>query len=182
MARRILKDPERAVAERLSREDMQSRPEFSEALHDRICHAIRCDADGSIDTRPAPAGRKVNFRRVAWAVAAVCLAGIAVWIWKTEHAPPAPVQNRNKDIVKPFPVEPQPNKAWSDAPVVDLAAVTDLPKQMSAKLPALVDASIHSRRWAYLDHDARLTMEMLAQRMPLDLLSATERSKPEAMP
>ncbi len=51
-----------------------------------------------------------------------------------------------------------------------------------SKLPALLDSAMSVPKWAYLDHDARLTVEMLADRFPFDLASTLASSDAATTP
>jgi hypothetical protein len=52
---------------------------------------------------------------------------------------------------------------------VDLVALTDLGDDATQQAHTLLASTIASHQWAYLDHDARIAVEALAGRLPLDL-------------
>lgn len=167
---------EKTLAERLRDEARRSRPAFCEALHARIWRAI----GESRQRRPAearPEQRRTGKRSaLAWAiVAAACLAAAAI-VWKTRDTAPRPALPGEEAIAgRPQLASPASPGAAADE-AVDFSPVTGLTGQVSAGIPGLVDAAIDAQRWAYLDHDARLTLEILADRLPFDLGSSLAAS------
>ena len=182
MSERLDDADEKAMAARLRQEDLDARPPFSEELHGRICRAIQlCRAGESRVHQRREASRRA-FRWLACVAAAACVVAVAAWIWNTRG--PSKDRSLPEDgaIAQHAPVEPPQPGANHSASEVDLSAVTGLSGRVSARIPVLVDSSLASHQWAYLDHDARLTMEMLADRIPLGLASAAPRPEPEAIP
>jgi len=52
-----------------------------------------------------------------------------------------------------------------------LYAVSDFPNRFSGDVDAWADSVATAQQWAYLDHDAKLSVEMLVQRLPFDVAS-----------
>lgn len=170
---------EKGLAQRLRRDAESSRPEFSEALHERVCRAIRESRPGEVQPkRRRPLGR-LALSWAAVAVAAACVAA-AVIVWKARDVTPRPSLPGEGAIAgHSRPAKAVPPDSLANA-AVDLSPLTGLTGQVSAGIPALVDAAMDARRWAYLDHDARLTLEILTDRFPFDLgssLAASDAAK-----
>jgi hypothetical protein len=65
---------------------------------------------------------------------------------------------------------------------VDAYTVTGLAASIPNQIDALVDSAVTAQQWAYLDHDAQLTVKMLADRLPFDLASSLTMAEPSAHP
>jgi len=65
---------------------------------------------------------------------------------------------------------------------VDAYTVTGLAASVPNQIDALVDSVITAQQWAYLDHDAQVTVKMLADRLPFDLASSLTMADPPASP
>ena len=150
---------EKSLAERLKREAAASRPAFSEALHDRICRAIR---DKNAPPAPLPSGRstarRASLAMVAAALAAAATVVLLVWRpWESTEPQPGPVQ----------PTAAAPETAPN--PLADLENLPVLGQPTPGQLGLLVDATLANQQWAYLDHDARLGAELLIEHLPWEL-------------
>ena len=224
----LRRSDEKAIADRLRREAFEHRPPFSQALHERICQAIRECAVGEerAAQRPPPArpallsvvscplsvvrrAQRSSLARPAalWAASvavAACIVAAVVLIGQVrrpggsattrigpESAASVGIPALADDGTRSEKEQPpeggtptdgrmsQPlvaaKELKADAPQVNLHTVASLSERLSSSLPAMVDGSLADQRWAYLDHDARLTMEMLARRFPFDLTSSPTR-------
>lgn len=183
MSPRISEGDERLLAERLRREAFASRPEFSEALHARLCQAV----EASRSVTPSPAARPLDPRSRAtpWSMIlalaacflAMSLVGWQVYRWDQQ----AGLAGVNRPDLK-SPGEPAPSLAQASSEPVNLHPVAGLAEGMSASLPALMDSALTGQRWAYLDHDAQLTMELFKQRFPSAVRLSLAASEPGPAP
>lgn len=127
------------------------------------------------EERPRPPRRRrVGFGPAAMAAAAVaaaCAAGLLLWLGRPARRPALPS--------RPAVAQPQPLPSPLPEPV-ELPRVASMAPDVT-KLPALVDLAA-SPRWAWLDHDARLTVETLAGQLPRDLATAWSSPGPEKTP
>jgi hypothetical protein len=187
MSKRTPLHNERALAERLCREAKQSRPEFSESLHARICRAIEeCPRQQAPIWRRGPLAHlrqepsrhpgAARHRLSVWAsvaVAAACLACVAMVAWPKNEIPGGPSADGNGQ-----------SGLWaeSSAPTLDLESVAGLAMRVSDDLRDWVDSAAATQRWAYLDGDARLAVEMLAARLPFDVASSLASTEAPAGP
>ncbi|OHB71037.1 MAG: hypothetical protein A2V70_15135 [Planctomycetes bacterium RBG_13_63_9] len=162
MGRRISPHEEKALADRLKQEAKASRPAFSEALHARICRAVR-QRQTAVPPRVV-AGRS----RRRWAVAtaaAACLVGAVVVVWQMDYlsgrTPEAPEHaRRNGD---------------SSDPLAQLGAIARVANNTTTDVGMLMDSDLTARQWAYLDHDARVATRLLIEQLPLDMLASTDK-------
>jgi len=148
---------------RLRREALATRAEFSEALHKRICQAIR-----QAQASPFPAADDVVLRREmrpAWgmAAAAACAFTVAVLAWREFRSDPRTIPSVEL-------------RAKLESPLANNAKVwgggrehATMPPMMAVMgdLLASVDQAIAPSQWAYLDHDARVAFRLFAQVLPL---------------
>lgn len=166
MFKRTASSRERAMAERLQREARESRPEFSEALHERICCAIGRQRQSAAVVRPRRLPSPPAFGWALAAVAAACvIAGVAVQ-WRFGHPAVEPVPAPGTQLAHQRAAVPVPRPADS---VASFGPVVDLANRVPARIPALVDSTVRTGQWAYLDHDARLTVELLKNRLRFDV-------------
>lgn len=156
------RDQEQWLAEELRRQGLAQRPTFSPALHERICaELLRQPRRKPPHLRPLWALRMGPAWMVAGAAAAACALGLALLIWQWGAAPGVPAP--------PSVAQPQPTPPPSPQPL-ELPRVARVAPDVD-NLPALVHLAA-SPRWAWLDHDARLTVETLAGHLPRDLAAA----------
>jgi hypothetical protein len=184
MSKRVTLRDEQILAESLRREAEQSRPEFSETLHAQICRAVR-----ECPREDAPAGwrrplvlarwrarRHIGVswpRAAAWAcvaVAAASLAGVAIVAWPRNEVLRGPHTSANAQVGL---------SAGSSDPGLDLHSFGGVTTGVSGTLRELVDSAAETQRWAYLDGDARLAVEMLAARLPFDVAAALASNEKE---
>jgi hypothetical protein len=53
-----------------------------------------------------------------------------------------------------------------------MGSMTGLADEVVAKTGATVDAAVKAQRWAYLDQDVHIAMEMPVARLPFDVVSS----------
>jgi hypothetical protein len=160
---------EKLLAERLRGEALASRPEFSETLHERINRAVREQAAQQATSLPRRRVPGASMVRLVVSVASVLVVGVVlVWhYWSGKPINSVPVEQLAGNTAA---------SATSDAGLVMLGS---LMQEATTQLDSYVETAIVARRWAYLDEDARLTMEMLTTRFPFDALaSADDEQKP----
>jgi len=182
MSKRFSTRDEKALAERLRQEAARWRPAFSEALHDRIWRAIeQCKPDQAASTRQGGAHHRV-VRRAAAALAAAGLVLVALLL---EMAGLRSQSGSTPDS-GPLADRQQAPADWTaaafEASFDELPALAALDRDVSAKIPSVLDNAIAPSRWAYLDHDARLAMELLAERFPFDVVSIWRSSQSAERP
>ena len=152
-------DGKRLLTERLQQEARVSRPDFSAALHARVCGAVFAGKQPMLPVRHAASAGRI----VAWfAVVAVILAALAVpaalWI-KGQEPNQAPLAIGNMQ-----PAEPDSSD--------DLASMTALVANVVDDLGELVSSEVDEGQWAGLDHAAQDALQSFADRLPIDLSSA----------
>jgi|YNPNPStandDraft_1061719.scaffolds.fasta_scaffold126568_2 hypothetical protein len=148
---------------RLRREALATRAEFSEALHKRICQAIR-EAQAS----PSPAADDVVLRRemrLAWrmAAAAACAITVAVIAWMAFRSNPRPIPSLELREKLESPLANDAKVLGGDREHATMPPVIPV----MGDLLASVDQAIAPSQWAYLDHDARVAFRLIAQVLPL---------------
>ena len=147
------------LSECLRQEAMASRPQFSERLHQRLCRAVRqCEAR-QLSTLPQPVALRRVGRWALAAAAAIVLLAMAAFVW----------QSIDRDPMTTLPQESEVASAIAVDPSAGLDGVTDLASQAAENLDNLVDSAIAAQRWAQLDHDARVVIETLADRLPFEV-------------
>lgn len=159
MHKAYLPDEERLLAQRLRQEGRASRPDFSAALHSRICGAVFASKQPVSPSRHVASAGRI----VAWfAAVAVILAALAVpaalWI-KGQEPDQAPLAMGNTQ-----PAEPDSSD--------DLANMTALVANAADNLGELVRSEVAEGQWAGLDHAAQDALQSFADRLPIDLSSA----------
>lgn len=139
---RIRSNPdERALAERLQAEARQTRPAFSQTLHEQVW--------GALATRPAPravtAGRRHARLVLAALAAAALLALCATLAWyRTGARPGAELRSGPGIALLPASVD-----------------------RGIEEVGALAGQVIAAEPWTTLEHDARLALAALAESFPL---------------
>jgi hypothetical protein len=153
---------EQAMRERLRDEAMADRPAFSAELHDRLCAAVAVERA----QRPQAGGRPR--RMLAWATVAVaaCLTVAAV-AWHAGRPSNPTERAEQPEVVRPVD-KPRAIAQANES----LEPIGDLTGGWWDHLPSIVDETITPHRWAYLDHDGRLTAEMLVAHLPFDVQAA----------
>ncbi|OHB83319.1 MAG: hypothetical protein A2V98_08110 [Planctomycetes bacterium RBG_16_64_12] len=158
-------DEKKVLADRLRDEASQTRPSFSEALHARICRAVEHRAMAG-PPRPARLPR-LGRAAIVGAVAASLAVGALYLAWRgTPQSGPVPKPGdvagpgRQENVI----VEPAPRANEG------LQSPTDVPGNPAVDIGLLVDSTLTNRRWAYLDHDARLGARILLDQLPASLV------------
>lgn len=144
------------LAERLRREAEQSRPDFSPELHARLCQAIAAERPAAVARRPRP------WRAVMAAAVVAASAAAALWLVREKPADSIDRPTEVAQVVPPAPTVPDEGAS----------RVASLARDVPAEIPRMVDSAIEAPRWAWLDHDARLTVELVAAPLPTDLAGA----------
>jgi hypothetical protein len=150
------------MADRLRNEARQTRPAFSESLHARICRAVEASKIAEPPRRVTPS--RLGRIGIAAALAASLVVAVSYLVWQgsTPSGPASPrrlmpkpdnladLNGQENIVVKP-----------KRRPDEDLQSPTDVPGNPAVDIGLLVDSTLTDRRWAYLDHDARLAARML---------------------
>jgi hypothetical protein len=165
---------EQVLADRLRREAAADRPEFSESLHQQICHVVRhCD-----ETKPSadlvPASGWPTRHAMVTAIAAAALLAATLVIWQaatndtTPHRAEAPSPSGS---IEELGSTPQGQYATIDAPteMEMVGALTDLATE---QIGILIESTVTQRHWNYLDENASLAFEALNNRVPLDAVAS----------
>ncbi len=161
MNKRISRGDEKALADRLNREAAASRVAFSEDLHARICGALR-----QSETPAAQLPAAATWRRwVPAAVAATVVVGASLLAWQLVGNPqPEPVHT---DVTASLPEPPDLLPALDEV----IRGMTERPAE---RVGMMVDSTLGSGQWAYLDHDARLAVVLLTDPLPFEIASIGE--------
>ncbi len=161
MAIRISPDEKKALAERLQREASASRPAFSEALHERICDALK-----QPQLRPAlpraGAWWQAPWISAAAAAAAVCVVGVTLAVFFANR-PPA---------TEPTPIvveAPKPDPEPTVDPIKELGVVTAPPRDAVVGMGSMLVMNTTTGEYAKLKHDAGVAKRMLIDSLPFDL-------------
>ena len=175
MARPTKIDPQMVLDERLRAEACDSRPVFSEELHARICDAVwQCGV--------FPASRRGLRRTLGLAAvvaAAASLLAAAVLLGPSRQPARLVVRGKASGPAVSLSVSPTPSAepAGSES---GFELVTDMADRATEQLESLTDAV---GQWAYPDHDARLALESLGERLTISLvpMSSLEPCDPAEM-
>ncbi|MBU4271460.1 MAG: hypothetical protein KKE86_11995 [Planctomycetes bacterium] len=160
----------KTIRERLRREAIESRPEFSESLHQRIIRSVgeRYAEGAAVGSRNTAAGRR--WRGLTAVLAAACvLAAVAIgWRFGANLMRPdgRPLSPDNMPATSSFVL----NGKIEDLPPMNV--LTDLAVTGLDGLLASTGFALPSTQLA---HDARLAADSLLQRIPLDMELADDR-------
>jgi hypothetical protein len=167
-----LPDTERALAGRLREEALKARPEFSESLHARVQAAVR---EARLEHEEARRQARPRTIALRWALAAAVAAGLLVAAaigWHVVRGPrvgPSPQDLAQDD--RPVPDRPYPPPEALD-PVAEGLAAADAARGAMVLLDQWAEETMVARPWADLDHDARLALNLLVERIPLDAIAS----------
>jgi hypothetical protein len=151
-------DEEQRLAERLKREAEAARPAFSEALHARICQALkRCEA--AAQPRAVTPWWRSVWLPVAIAAALLASVPLAAWWLNRPFGPGGGPAERGA-----LPTE-------ITGPAADPDMITGPTARTAEHVGLLVESTVSAGQWAYLDHDARLAIQLLVDQLPLDVAS-----------
>jgi hypothetical protein len=148
MSKQVPLPKEQVLAERLRRDAIESRPEFSESLHRRIADAVRQQHATEVVV-----GTRVNRRRrglaaaVAAAVAAACLL-CAVVGWRL--------------------IEDARQQETARASVEQVRLIAEWTDQATTRFDGLVASVSLKPEAAKLQHDARLVANAILEPLPID--------------
>ncbi len=156
------------LAEELRRQGLADRPPFSQALHERIWETLVREPRAE---QPRAAALRPLRERLAWvaaaAAASACAVAVALLLMHWAAAPGVPTPPPVAETQPASPPLPEP---------LELPRVARVAPDVE-DLPALVDLAA-GPRWAWLDHDARLTVQTLAGQLPQDLANAWSNPGP----
>ncbi len=154
----------KTIRERLRREALDSRPEFSEALHQRIIRSIgeRYAEGAAVGKRNTAAGRR--WRGLTAVLAAACvLAAVAIgWRFSANLMRPddRPLSPDNQLATNSFVLSGK---------IEDLPPMNVLTDRALTGFDGLLATSGFMLPSTQLAHDARLAADSLLQRLPLDM-------------
>jgi hypothetical protein len=152
---------EQVLEKRLRGEALASRPEFSQALHDRLCAAV-CDSAVRRVSVVQSAGRGrwlVRGVAMAAAVAAVLLTSIVVWRGQADRED------------QRLAVLPENSSGSIEETLVSWRGMAAFADSAVEGLDGFVDSEVDMDGWANLDDDACLAMKTLADDLPFDVPS-----------
>ena len=165
---------EASLADRLRREALAARPEFSESLHQRLCRAVRArQAEGAVRTqRPGQRGG----RRLFPAAAAAVLLAAALVTWGAFFA------GRGTQLAGKISAPPQAARPPGDR---DLAAIGELAEEANEQIADLLEQTAEWPQLARLDYWTSRAFSELRDRVPLDaafsLALADTHGQPEPL-
>ena len=144
---------------RLRQEAFDGREGFSEAIHQRLCEAIRkCNVAPTPVLDEPMRIRRPPYRLLVLATAAsLTVAAATVW-WAIQGDRESRLQGDLPAVVEVPTVSQEP-----------LPQPAEVPPGPAANYPApgeivsLVDSTVTSSQWAYLDHDARVAWNLVAE-------------------
>ena len=177
---------ETALADRLRQEALASRPVFSEALHVRLCGALRqCQADAPRPRQRPPAIER--FVRWAPAVAAACLLIAVCASWIAIKVRPEAGSDVSGLTDSSGLVARNTAPSLPKAPrKIDVRSMTKLVGQVTAQFDGMVNLAVTGPRRIYLDRNLRIALETPMVRVPLDvvssLLSMGSQKHPQHLP
>jgi hypothetical protein len=170
------------LAEQLRREAIESWPDFSETLHQRILHAVGERRDGAAPEKRGQSPFAGTAQRVlrtngdcplfsarrrglAALLAAACLLCAAAIGWRiydgrTAAVPPAAIGQNADELAFQMALQ------WSAG---DLLSGDDLADQAAAGFDNLLSSAGLSPRSGPLADDARLAADTLLRRLPIDV-------------
>lgn len=147
MSKRVPKSQEQVLAERLRREAIESRPEFSESLHRRIACAVKQHHVA------AHAAVTTGWRRgLATALAAACLLCAVAIGWRLSQS------------------DPQQNPVGDPQAIAQASILIDQwTDQATSGLDGLVASASFKPHTAQLKHDAQLIADTILEPLPVDV-------------
>lgn len=143
---------EKKLAEILKREAQETRPAFSESLHQRICDGI--ESEEPLTERFAP---PAHWRRLApvLAVAATVVISASAVVWWL---------SRPSAVLPELAEAPVETETVDEAP--DFAVMANATDDTVEQLSLLVETTLTDPQWAYLDHDLQLAVRLLMEQFP----------------
>jgi hypothetical protein len=141
------------LGERLRREATDSRPAFSESLHQRILTAVRRHHAAEAGTADRPVVSRRRGRGLAAALAAACVLCAAAIGWQLMKQP------GTVETVQPV----------AKASIADLPSIDDLTGQAVVGLDRLAVSVAFEPQATHLKHDARSVANVFLDRLPVDV-------------
>jgi hypothetical protein len=167
MSKRIAPLQEQALGEQLRREAREAWPDHDETIHHRIITAVRRRAEQPPSRMPIVARWR---GRLAAAFAAACLLIAVVLGWQLTQRGPRQNGIEENAIV----AVNGPPKTWFPPDVVEstmakLPLVDGLADPSMDDLDTLIISAAIAPHSADLEHDARLAVETLLERLPISV-------------
>lgn len=160
----------KTIRERLRREAFASRPEFSEALHQRIIRSVgERFAEGVAVGRSNTAASR-RWRGLMTVLTAACVLAAVAISWQF-----------GQHLMRPDDRSLLPNDGLATSSFVSNGKIEDLPPinvltdHAMTSLDGLLASSGFALPSTQLAHDARLAADSLLQRLPLDMEVADNR-------
>jgi hypothetical protein len=154
MSKRVPSNEEPLLAERLRREAIESRPAFSESLHQRILRATKQHHAVMASLVSGPTVRRRWPRMLAAALAAACLLCAVAIGWRLML-----------DASRRGPVEKMP----VDQAKIKLPSIGDLTDHTLGRLDHLTVSAALEPHTTPLKHDARAVASIFLDRLPVDV-------------
>ncbi len=158
MIEQIPTDEEARLEDRLKREADALRPSFSEALHEQICRAL---PQRRRPRQPRADALRLRHGWLSVAIAATLLASVPLVGWRLGRSPSVGSRAIVTEVVR---IE-------RPGPPAGPELITESAARTVERVSMLVDSTVSDGRWAYLDHDARVALQLLMDQMPLDVAS-----------
>lgn len=152
---------EASLADRLRREALAARPEFSESLHQRLCQAVRA-RQAQLAVRPRRPSWQGGRRLYPAAAAAAALVAAALVTWGAFFAGRGGTQSAAKISAPAPPQAPRPSEDR------DLAAIGELAEEANVQLTDLLEQTAEWPQLARLDYWTSRAFSELRDRVPLD--------------
>ncbi len=173
MAQQMPSENEKALADSLRRNAESTRPEFSEALHAKICQAVR--ESGPRPRLPGIASSSKGVQAyIAVAVAAALCVVLIVRQMDQTSGPttidvPRIVEHEPAPPIEKTPVEQTPDGLASFNGLVGGLTV-NVPQRVDERFDSAFDGPL-----AELGHDVRLAASFLTEPLPLEMLASVDR-------
>jgi len=174
MAQRISPEQERLLADRLRREAEASRPEFSDALHAKICQAVERSSHRPLRRRET-SGSARRSTYVAVAVAVLVSATLVVWQAIPRSAPTG-VPPEVAESVSPKVDVREPSQGIAFEHIENLNRLVETLDGAPQRFDRTVESALIAGPWGGLDHDVRLVTSMVTEPLRLDLLASAEEA------
>jgi hypothetical protein len=161
MPKQVPSKEEQLLAEQLRREAIESRPAFSESLHQHILNAVRQNHAAVANLATGTAASRRWPRVLAAALTAACLLSAVAIGWQL-------LANASRQN----PVEKMP----SDAPsIAKLPSIGDFTDHTIGKLDELSVSAALEPQTTPLKRDARAVASVFLNRLPIDVKMADDR-------
>jgi len=167
---------EKALARRLKQEAAGTWPEFSESLHDRIVEAVAEEQARLKTVSAAPTSNRRRRLAFAAALTAACLILVVVMSWWPGFTgvPGDGVAGDPPEVPSNYP--PSPEEPRIPDPSVLAKAHLEVMIGVAEPLDWLVAPTVEENRWAHLDHDVRVAIELVTAQLTLDIFEREENN------